>query len=75
MSGPGGRNRGFVPAGQRPPEDEARRPVPLLDLQNVTRHFPLRDALGRRGHKQSSRPSIHDACHSTAFMTVHNWKL
>ena len=27
------------------------------------------------GHKQSSRPSTHDACHRTAFITVHNGKL
>ena len=27
------------------------------------------------GQRQSARPSIHEACHSTAFRIVHKWKL
>jgi len=44
-----GRALVYVPAGRRPPSwTPESAPTPLLELRDVTRHFPIRDALGRR---------------------------
>ena len=44
----GGRSLVYVPPGRRPPGWEAAREVPMLELRSVVKHFPMRDALGRR---------------------------